>query len=231
MDISASLVDYATNPKHLRWLCPLLLAADAALCALIIYRVPYTEIDWRAYMEQIESYVAGERDYAKITGGTGPLVYPAAHVYVYRALYAITDQGRNIRLAQFIFAGLYLGTLALVMACYRLAKAPPYIFPLLVISKRLHSVYLLRLFNDGFAVAALFVAIYAYQRRLWTFGTLAFSWALGIKMSVLLVLPAVAIILYQGRLLGAVFDRAFSQAVSLIGSQVRSHGYPNAVSS
>lgn len=73
-------------------------------------------------MEQIEQYIAGERDYTKIKGATGPLVYPAAHVYIYWALYRITNNGTNILLAQCIFGLLYLGTLAIVMACYRRAK-------------------------------------------------------------------------------------------------------------
>lgn len=84
-----------------------------------------TEIDWTAYMEQIEQYVAGERDYPMIKGGTGPLVYPAAHVYIYRGLYYITDEGKNILLAQRLFGLLYLCTLALVMACYKKAKVWP----------------------------------------------------------------------------------------------------------
>lgn len=67
-------------------------------------------------------YVKGETDYTKITGATGPLVYPAAHVYIYWALYHITDKGRNILLAQRLFGVLYLGTVAIVMACYRRAK-------------------------------------------------------------------------------------------------------------
>jgi hypothetical protein len=137
-------LDLATNPKHLRWLCPLLLAADAILCVLIVWKVPCrpsspwcsllaftrlicvnggtdTEIDWTAYMEQVTQYVNGERDYTLIKGGTGPLVYPAAHVYIYTALYYLT-KGGNIFYGQIIFGGLYLVTLALVMACYRLAK-------------------------------------------------------------------------------------------------------------
>ena len=73
-------------------------------------------------MEQIEQYIAGERDYTKIKGGTGPLVYPAAHVYIYWVLYHVTDQGRNILLAQGIFGVLYLSTLAFVMSCYRKAN-------------------------------------------------------------------------------------------------------------
>ena len=73
-------------------------------------------------MQQIAQYVDGERDYTKIEGGTGPLVYPAIHVYIYRFLYAITQQGRNIVLAQVWFAFLYIINLTVVMACYARAK-------------------------------------------------------------------------------------------------------------
>ena len=81
-----------------------------------------TEIDWIAYMEQVSQFIAGERDYTVIKGATGPLVYPAAHVYIYTGLYHLTDKGTNILLGQILFAGLYLATLIVVMACYRLAK-------------------------------------------------------------------------------------------------------------
>ena len=73
-------------------------------------------------MQQVSQYLAGERDYTKIYGGTGPLVYPAAHVYIYELLYRITDRGTDIPFAQIIFGVLYLMTLAVVMACYRNAK-------------------------------------------------------------------------------------------------------------
>jgi alpha-1,3-mannosyltransferase len=73
-------------------------------------------------MEQIEIYNKGERDYKNIVGGTGPLVYPAAHVFIYRLLYKLTDQGRDIHTAQYIFGLVYLLTLAIVMQCYRAAK-------------------------------------------------------------------------------------------------------------
>lgn len=73
-------------------------------------------------MEQVAQFVSGERDYTKISGGTGPLVYPAAHLYMYTAFYHLTDEGQNILLAQCIFAILYLATLGVVMACYWQAK-------------------------------------------------------------------------------------------------------------
>lgn len=81
-----------------------------------------TEIDWKTYMEHIAIYNKGERDYVNITGSTGPLVYPGAHVLIYRILYWITDQGSNIQLAQYIFALVYLLTLAIVIQCYRNAR-------------------------------------------------------------------------------------------------------------
>ena len=73
-------------------------------------------------MQQISQYRNGERDYTLIKGGTGPLVYPAAHVYIYNLLYFLTDDGKNILLAQVIFGGVYLSILGVVMACYRMAK-------------------------------------------------------------------------------------------------------------
>ncbi|UNI13258.1 Dolichyl-P-Man:Man(5)GlcNAc(2)-PP-dolichol alpha-1,3-mannosyltransferase [Purpureocillium takamizusanense] len=158
-----------------------------------------TEIDWVAYMEQVAQYVGGERDYTRIEGGTGPLVYPAAHVYIYTGLYYLTDRGKSILLAQQLFAVLYMATLAVVMLSYWKAKVPPYIFPLLILSKRLHSVFILRCFNDCFAALFLWLAVYFFQRRHWTLGSLAYTWGLGIKMSLLLVLPAVAVLLFLGR--------------------------------
>ncbi|KAI6247471.1 Dol-P-Man:Man(5)GlcNAc(2)-PP-Dol alpha-1,3-mannosyltransferase [Erysiphe necator] len=147
-------------------------------------------------MEQIEMVVRGERDYTKIKGGTGPLVYPAAHVYIYWILYQITSQGKNILLAQVLFGFLYVATITIVMACYKQAKAPVYIFPMLVLSKRLHSIFLLRLFNDCFAVFFLWVAIYLFQRKRHTLASLAYSLGLGIKMSLLLPFPAIGVILF-----------------------------------
>ncbi|KAI1306807.1 glycosyltransferase [Xylaria venustula] len=187
------------NRTLARLVPPCLFILDALLCAAVIWKVPYTEIDWKAYMEQIEQFVAGERDYTVIKGGTGPLVYPAAHVYLYTGLYYVTDKGRDIFFAQQIFAVLYMATLAVVMACYWKAKVPPYVFPLLILSKRLHSIFVLRCFNDCFAVFLLWVTIYLFQKRAWTLGAGVYTLGLGVKMSLLLVLPAVGVILLLGR--------------------------------
>lgn len=131
------------NGRH-KWsrFIPLgLLALDAVLCVAVVLKVPCqchlllmpthrranwstdTEIDWRAYMQQVEQFLGGQRDYAKISGDTGPLVYPAAHVYLYTALYYLTSEGRDIFVAQCIFAAIYLATVAVVMAVYRRGQA------------------------------------------------------------------------------------------------------------
>lgn len=63
----------------------------------------------------------------------------------------------------------------------------------------MHSIFLLRNFNDCFAVLFLFVAIYAYQRRIWTVGSLAYSFGIGIKMSLLLALPGIAVMMFLAK--------------------------------
>ncbi len=78
-------------------------------------------------------------------------------------------------------------------------QAPPYVFPLLILSKRLHSVFVLRCFNDCFAAFFLWLTVLCFQRRQWALGALVYSWGLGVKMSLLLSLPAVGVILFLSR--------------------------------
>ncbi|KAF7720313.1 Dolichyl-P-Man:Man(5)GlcNAc(2)-PP-dolichol alpha-1,3-mannosyltransferase [Penicillium ucsense] len=183
-----------SHPKHSPWIIALLFLGDAALCALIIWKIAYTEIDWTTYMQQISIYLAGERDYTAIKGSTGPLVYPAAHVYIYSLLHDLTDGGRDILMGQILFAGLYLATLIVVFACYRRVQVPPYLYPLLVLSKRLHSIYMLRMFNDGIAALAMWLAIYLCMRQKWTAGIAIWSLGVGVKMTLVLLVPGIAVV-------------------------------------
>ena len=64
-------------------------------------------------------------------------------------------------------------------------------------SKRLHSIFLLRCFNDCFAVLGLFTAIYCYQTSYWHWGTFFYTTGLNVKMSLLLPLPAMGILMLQ----------------------------------
>ncbi|KAK5947527.1 dolichyl-P-Man:Man(5)GlcNAc(2)-PP-dolichol alpha-1,3-mannosyltransferase [Knufia obscura] len=139
-----------------------------------------------------------ETNYNKLTGPTGPCVYPAFHVYIHSALYYVTDKGEDIKLAQVIYAGLYLCTLALVLASYRRAGAPPWLLVPLILSKRLHSIFLLRLFNDCWATFFFWLAVYGATRKRWSIMVLAWTLALNVKMTMLLPLPALGAILVQG---------------------------------
>lgn len=216
MDLMRLLCDVLFNPRHTKWIAPLLVLGDTLLCALVIWKIPCecqkhsietamaetnsryaisdTEIDWETYMQQVSLYISGERDYSLIKGSTGPLVYPAAHVYIYTILYYLTDGGRDILFGQLLFMVLYITVLGVVMLCYRQAGAPPYVFPLLVLSKRLHSVFVLRLFNDGFAALAMWGAILLFMNRKWTAGVIVWSSGVAVKMTLLLIAPAIAVV-------------------------------------
>ncbi|KAI0062334.1 mannosyltransferase [Artomyces pyxidatus] len=192
--------DLLFNPNSFWRLAFLIILGDAVLTQLIIHFVPYTEIDWETYMSQVELYIKGVRDYSLITGPTGPLVYPAGHVHIHELLYNITNAGSDKYLAQQIYAALYVVSLALSCALYSQAGGQPnWVILLLPLSKRLHSIYVLRLFNDTWAVAAAQIAVFAYARGLDDIGTLLFSAALSIKMSVLLYLPGILVVLLRRR--------------------------------
>ena len=45
--------------------------------------------------------------------------YPAGFVYIFSGLYYLTDHGKNIRIAQYVFLLLYLMTLFVVFAIYQ----------------------------------------------------------------------------------------------------------------
>ncbi|KAL4856028.1 Dol-P-Man:Man(5)GlcNAc(2)-PP-Dol alpha-1 [Chlorella vulgaris] len=173
-----------------------LLVVEAALCFLIIQQVPYTEIDWEAYMQEVTGFLQGERDYEQLKGGTGPLVYPAGFVYLFAGLKQLT--AGSVVAAQYVFAGLYLVTQATVMALYiRTASLPPWSLALLCASRRLHSIFLLRLFNDCWAMAVAYIATLALQSRRWVTAVVLYSLAVSVKMNVLLMAPGVLAVLLK----------------------------------
>ncbi|KAA1124448.1 dolichyl-P-Man:Man(5)GlcNAc(2)-PP-dolichol alpha-1,3-mannosyltransferase [Puccinia graminis f. sp. tritici] len=202
----------------------LVLLSELVLNTAIIKYVRYTEIDWIAYMQQIRSYSLGERNYLKLKGDTGPLVvnitrkdlfladgknvvqcnpdsflnYPAGFVHVYSVLYSLTQQGQDVKLAQYLFGAIYLITMGCVLAIYKRCESlPTYAIFSLILSKRMHSIYVLRLFNDGIAMMGLYVSIWCLVTRRWNWSALWFSLALSIKMNILLFFPALGFIYFQ----------------------------------
>ena len=142
-----------------------------------------TEIDWIAYMQEVEGFLTGERNYRLIRGDTGPLVYPAGFLYIFTFLRRVTENGKNILkgfhffyklfifvyfksiiLGQYIFMVIYIINLITIFVLYFLAGdiIPFWSYIPLIFSKRIHSIFMLRLFNDCIAVLFSYVALYLF---------------------------------------------------------------------
>ena len=159
-----------------------------------------TEIDWIAYMEEVAGYLKeNQLDYSQLRGQTGPLVYPGGFVWIFSGLYYLTDEGDNILRGQYIFIALHSAFLALLMVLYRRAGRglgmPPWSMVLLCLSRRIHSIFVLRLFNDCVAMFFLYAAVLMFTRYRWVLGSLLFTMALSVKMNILLFMPPLLVIM------------------------------------
>jgi len=169
-------------------------------------------------MDEVEGVHNGTFDYMQLKGDTGPLVYPGGFVLVYYLLYLVTDRGTNILLGQWIFVALYLATLAVVLLIYKHSKIVPlWVLPLLCLSKRIHSIFALRLFNDCFAMFFLFLSIYFMLRNRWSVACFVYSFAVGIKMNIFLFAPGLLLLLLRRfGILGTVIKLSVCAMLQLI---------------
>lgn len=184
-----------TDPKKLLVIGRVFIVLEIFLNVLVIERVPYTEIDWKAYMQEVEGFLNGTLDYSKLRGDTGPLVYPAGFVYVFSILYYITGHGADIKIAQYLFAALYIILLVLVFRIYtRTKKVPPYVLIIMCCtSYRVHSIFTLRLFNDPVAMVLLIASLNAFLDDRWYLGSVLYSLGVSVKMNILLFAPALLV--------------------------------------
>lgn len=103
-----------------------LIALELIINLFVIRFVKYTEIDWSTYMHQIGQifntstslYKDLNFDYGQIEGPTGPLVYPAGHVYVFYIFKLLTENGTNIQSAQYLYMLIYMAQLYLTYKIY-----------------------------------------------------------------------------------------------------------------
>lgn len=153
-----------------------------------------TEIDYSTYMQQAQVFLKGERVYENIKGETGPCVYPALHLYLSSLLSFCTNRGTDIKRAQFIYLGIYTICQVAVMATYKAAQIPPVFLPLLIMSKRLHSIFVLRLFNDCWAMTFFYIGVTFMCKGRWRLGSTFYSLALAVKMNILLYAPAMTVV-------------------------------------
>jgi alpha-1,3-mannosyltransferase len=214
---------------------------ESILCGIILRYVAYTEIDWRAYMQEVEGWwVHGEYDYRLLRGDTGPLVYPAGFLYLFAVLRSWTDDGQNIWKAQILFANAYVLQQGMVVWMFvqiwsmmlkrrlvglsklsssetitinnanetsinlvETVKKSSYSWgiaiALLCLSKRLHSIFILRLFNDGMAMLIFYGSVLLFMKNRWNWGCLIFSFAVSIKMNILLFAPGLLLLLLQSQ--------------------------------
>lgn len=210
----------------------MLLLAELVLGTLIVTKVPYTEIDWEAYMQEVDFWwQEGEYDYRKIYGGTGPLVYPAGFLYLFRILQYVTDG--KIPKAQIVFLAFYIAIQGVCMALYstvlpqirqpsrtvvsksttistarssssssqlqvaHLVWSFRVAMGCLCLSKRYHSIFLLRLFNDGPTMLVAYLSFWCFTKKQWNVGCFFFSMAVSLKMNVLLFAPGLLYLLLQ----------------------------------
>lgn len=210
LDIYNGVTSVITDPAANRFAAMLVVFLSSIACKVIIKKVSYTEIDFSTYMQQIEMVNDGALDYEIIGGDTGPIVYPAGFVQVYQALHWLTDGGANLEIAQLAFGYLFSATTLLTAVIYVSSNVPPWTIYLLLLSKRLYSIYVLRMFNDCFTTVGIVAVIMLLQQVANWYDALSdtmkfllcavaadiFSLALSVKMNVLLYLPAFAFVVY-----------------------------------
>ncbi|CDS42989.1 dolichyl P Man:Man5GlcNAc2 PP dolichyl [Echinococcus multilocularis] len=116
-------------------------------------------------------------------------------------MYFLTDHGKNIFAAQCLFTGLYAITMALVLNIYRKLRKVP-LLPILILafaSYRVHSIYLLRLFNDPWAMFFLYASVNWCLYNHFSCAAVFFSMAVGVKMNILLFAPGFLLVLLKHR--------------------------------
>ena len=206
-----------------------LLAAEAVLSVWIVQRVPYTEIDWIAYLQEVSTWWDDRQyDYLQIRGDTGPLVYPAGFLYLYQVLRWGTAE--SVSAAQYVFVAFYVAYQGVVLGVYQRGLLRPIrvrqaiqtnhhnnkdddnslpdvhavwlvrvAMGTLCCSKRLHSIFLLRLFNDGPTMLLLYGAMWLFMQsnNYWNTACVVFSLAVSLKMNVLLFAPGLLLLLLQ----------------------------------
>jgi len=112
-------------------------------------------------------------------------------------------------MAQYFFAALYLLQLAAMHIIYRRCMThsvgrkglvmPPWTLILLSLSKRYHSIFVLRLFNDPVAMLMLSFSLVCILSRRWWLASAFLSLGVSVKMNILLFLPAYGLLLLRLR--------------------------------
>merc|ERR1719264_787789 len=154
-------------------------------------------------MHQADLISSGERNYTRLVGHNGPLVYPAGHAWIHYALHQLTDAGSDSTMAQQVAMVAYLLNLILVF--------------LSIGATRARTLAVVHLFNDPIAVLFFNAAVNLYLDHIWTLGSVFFSLGVSVKMNILLYSPALlAIFISHLGVAGAVIQIVVCAAVQFI---------------
>lgn len=208
LDIYNGSIALVINPQCTIITYPIIICIASILTKIVINKIPYTEIDFKTYMQQIELINKGKLKYDEIYGDSGPIVYPGGFVQIYQIIKSLTDG--NIKEVQLIFS--YLFTISIAFTCViysNIINLQPWVIYLFILSKRLISIYVLRLFNDCWTTCSILGMIILLQQassfnksnKLITFmlcllSADLYSISISIKMNALLYLPGFIIIVY-----------------------------------
>ncbi|KAI7983081.1 Dol-P-Man:Man(5)GlcNAc(2)-PP-Dol alpha-1,3-mannosyltransferase [Camellia lanceoleosa] len=90
---------------------------------------------------------------------------------------------------------------------------PWWALSLLCLSKRVHSIFVLRLFNDCFATTLFHAALAVLLNQKWHLGLIIFSGAVSIKMNVLLYAPPLLLLMLKAMDIAGVFSALAGAAI------------------
>jgi len=95
---------------------------------------------------------------------------------------------------------LYLLNFAIIAGIYLTSdiKIPIWTLGLLTLSKRIHSLFVLRMFNDCIAVLLGYASLLLFMNRRYRSGCTIYSLSVSIKMNILLSAPGVLLVLLLG---------------------------------
>lgn len=185
-------------------------------------------------MQQAEHLLQGQRDYSKIVGEAGPLVYPALHSYFYMLLASekVSNYGefRFFPTLFSIFA--HLITTYFSIKIYQLAfQSHPKktnLLSLLLFTLAPTTIAIDHLFNDVYSTMLQTLSIYSFMLGKNFFGAVLISLAFGFKLGPLLIMPAVYLVTAksQGIFIGTAY-MGLIVAIQVIMSVPFTTAYPS----
>jgi alpha-1,3-mannosyltransferase len=167
---------------------------------ILLAFTPFQPRDFTSYMQQAEHLIHGERDYSKIGGEAGPLVYPALHSYLYMVLANswVSNYG------EYKLFPILLSFIAEILITYFSVKLYQIGFEenpklsnmvfLAIFSFAPVSIAIDHLFNDVYSSLFQTMAIYSFATGKSFLGVLLVSVALSFKLGPILLIPAVYLV-------------------------------------